>query len=162
MVCLLLFSLASVCFRFVARGAFVFVLRSVGIVCAHLLSLAVDCFCALLRWFASLAFGSEVTVVFVGVTCDEPSGNKQMAHSQIVFSFVFEMDVAIVLQWFPFSYVGFHWPFFNCRSPSFAPVCYRLLLLVSMLLHIRSVSHPLVSCGLFEFASVGFRLFLFS
>ena len=37
----------------------------------------------------SLVLGSEVTVVFVGVACDELSGNKQMAHSQIVVVIAF-------------------------------------------------------------------------
>ena len=36
-----------------------------------------------------LVLGSELTVVFVGVARDEPSGNKQMAHSQIVIVIVF-------------------------------------------------------------------------
>ena len=36
-----------------------------------------------------LVLGSELTVVFVGVARDEPSGNKQMAHSQIVVVIVF-------------------------------------------------------------------------
>ena len=48
-----------------------------------------------------MLLGSEATVVFVGVSCGEPCGNEQMAHSQIVvviaFSLTFEMDVALVL-----------------------------------------------------------------
>ena len=38
--------------------------------------------CACLLRLISLL--SQVVVVFVGVVCDEPSGNTQMAHSQIV------------------------------------------------------------------------------
>ena len=56
--------------------------------------------------------GSELTVVFVGVACDELSGNKQMAHSQIVvviaFSLRFDMDVALVLHGRPLGNEGFH------------------------------------------------------
>ena len=64
----------------------------------RLLSFAFVRFCAgLLR----LLLGSEVMVVFEEVTCDEPIGNKQMAHSQIVvlikLSLVFDMDVALVI-----------------------------------------------------------------
>ena len=59
-----------------------------------------------------LLLGSVVTVVFVGVARDEPSGNTQMAHSQIVvviaFSLTFEMDVALVLHGRPLGNVGFH------------------------------------------------------
>ena len=59
-----------------------------------------------------LVLGSELTVVFVGVACDELSGNKQMAHSQIVivieFSLLFEMDVALVLHGLSLGNVGFH------------------------------------------------------
>ena len=52
------------------------------------------CFCliASLRSCAGLhrlLFGSEATVVFVGVSCGEPGGNEQMAHSQIVVAIVF-------------------------------------------------------------------------
>ena len=87
-------------------GGFRFVLFSVVVL------FAIICFRALLRWFASFVLGSRVTVVFVGVTCDEPSGNKQMAHSQIVFlislSLNLDIDFAFVLDWFPLGYVGFH------------------------------------------------------
>ena len=66
-----------------------------------------------------LLLGSEATVVFVGVSCGEPGGNEQMAHSQIVvviaFSLTFEMDVALVLHRRPFGNVGFHCRFFNRR-----------------------------------------------
>ena len=41
----------------------------------------VRCCAGLLR----LLWGTGVTVVFVGVTCDEPTGIKKMAHSQTVF-----------------------------------------------------------------------------
>ena len=48
--------------------------------------------------------GIEVTFVFVGVSCDEPSDSKQMAHSQIVdvivFSF-FDYEIDVVL-----SFIG--------------------------------------------------------
>ena len=58
-----------------------------------------------------LVFGSELTVVFVGVACDELSGNKQMAHSQIVvviaFSFAFDMDVVFVYHRRPFGNICF-------------------------------------------------------
>ena len=78
-------------------------------VCFRLLSFACLRSCAGLR---RLLLGSEVTIVFVGVACDELSGNKQMAHSQIivviVFSLVFEMDVALVLHGRPLGDVGFH------------------------------------------------------
>ena len=59
-----------------------------------------------------LLLGSDVTVVFVGVDCDELSGNKQMAHSYIVvviaFSLTFEMDVALVVHGRPLGNAGFH------------------------------------------------------
>ena len=66
-------------------------------------------FCAGLH---RLLLGSDATDVFVGVACDELSGNTQMAHSQIVvvieFSLLFEMDVALVLHGRPLGNVGFH------------------------------------------------------
>ena len=59
------------------------------------------------RWL----LGSEATVIFVGVSCGEPDGNKQMAHSQIVvvivFSLIFEVDVVSVLRRCPLGNVGF-------------------------------------------------------
>ena len=74
-----------------------------------------------------LLLGSEATVVFVGVSCGEPGGNEQMAHSQIVvviaLSLTFEMDVALVLHRRPFGNVGFHCRFFNRRLLSFVSVC---------------------------------------
>ena len=58
-----------------------------------------------------LFLGSISTVVFVGVSCNEPSGSKQMAHSKIVvviaFSFLFEMDVVLVLHRRPLGNVDF-------------------------------------------------------
>ena len=48
----------------------------------------------------------------MGVACDGLSGNKQMAHSQLVvviaFSLTFAMDFALVLHGRPLGNVGFH------------------------------------------------------
>ena len=87
-----------------------------------------------------LFLGSRVTVVFVGVTCDEPSGNKQMAHSQIVVVIAISRAYGCC-SCAPVRSIC-HWRFFNCRSPSFASICYRLLLLVLMWLRIRLCFAP--------------------
>ena len=70
---------------------------------------------ALARYCAGLLLlllGSDATVVFLEIICDEPSGNTQMALllivSAIALSLSFDMDVAFVLQWFPLGYDGFH------------------------------------------------------
>ena len=44
----------------------------------------VGCFPVSFAGLHRLLWGSDVSIVFVGVLCDEPSGNKQMAYSQIV------------------------------------------------------------------------------
>ena len=89
--------------------------------------------CAVLN---CLLFGSEATVVFVGVSCGEPGGNEQMAHSHIVvaivFSLFFEMDVAVVVHLRLLGNVGF-----SCRDSisvyhhlyrlSFAFVCFDMV-----------------------------------
>ena len=66
---------------FLSAGAFAFVLLSVAVVFTFSLSFASVRFCVGLH---RLLLGSEATVGFVGVSCGEPSGNEQMAHSQIV------------------------------------------------------------------------------
>ena len=85
--CCCLWPFSSVCFRLLAS------LRS----------------CAVLH---RLLFGSEATVVFVGVSCGEPGGHKQMAHSQFVvvlmFPLIFEMDVVSVLHRRPLGNACFH------------------------------------------------------
>ena len=57
--------------------------------------------------------------------CDEPSGNKQMAHSQIAvviaFSLTFEMDVRLVFHRRPLGNVGFH------RQLPFTMICCGML-----------------------------------
>ena len=62
-----------------------------------------------------LLLSSDATVVFVGVSCGEPGGNEQMAHSQIVvaivFSFFVEMDVAVAVHLRLLGNVGF-----SCRD----------------------------------------------
>ena len=87
-----------------------------AICCCCLCTLCSVCYCLFvsLRFCAGLhrlLLGSEATVVFVGVSCGEPGGNEQMAHSQIVvviaFSLIFEIDVAIVLHRRPFGNVDF-------------------------------------------------------
>ena len=69
---------------------------------------SMHCCAGLLR----LLLGSEVTLVCVGIMCDEPNGNKLMAHSQIVvvisLSLTFEMDVALVVHGRPLGNAGFH------------------------------------------------------
>ena len=96
------------------------------------------------------------------VTCDEPSGHKQMAHSQIVvviaLASIFEFYVAFVLHWFPFGHFS-SLARFDCCSPSFASVNCRLRLLVLIGLRICSALHQLVSGCLFEIAFTCFRLF---
>ena len=132
--------------------ACLFCVRVFVMVCAKLFSLVLMCvvlllyagshFCCcqflvpvLYRFmFASFLFCSNVAGAFVGVTRDEPRGNKQMAHSQIVIAsslILFEMDVAssiwliiLCLRWHPLAIS-------NCRSPSFVVVCYRLQFLSS-------------------------------
>ena len=96
------------------------------------------CFIGVLRWFASfvcvlascvglhrLLLGSEVNVLFVWFFYDEPSGNKQMAHSQIAvviaFSLTFEMDVRLVFHRRPLGNVGFH------RQLAFTMICSGML-----------------------------------
>ena len=49
----------------------------------------VGCFPVSCAGLHRLLWGSDVSIVFVGVFCDEPSGNKQMAHSQIVVVIAF-------------------------------------------------------------------------
>ena len=76
------------------------------------------CFLRSCRGLHRLLFGSEATVVFVGVSCGEPGGNEQMAHSQIVvvivFSLIFEMDIALVLHRRPIGNIGFQCRFSIC------------------------------------------------
>ena len=43
-----------------------------------------------------LLLGSEATIVFVGVSCGEPGGDEQMAHSQIVVVIAFSL---FLLKW---------------------------------------------------------------
>ena len=69
------------CFRFAIGYCFLYTLSSV-------------CSCLFVSWrscvgLQRLLLGSEATVVFVGVLCGEPGGDKQMAHSQIVAVIVF-------------------------------------------------------------------------
>ena len=94
---------AYVCLRFLGCGGFC-ICFAIGSCCLFSFSSKFDCLFASLQSCAGLhrlLLGTEVTVVSVEVSCGEPSGNKQMAHSQLVvviaFSLVFEMDVALVL-----------------------------------------------------------------
>ena len=119
---------AYVRFGFLECGGFCIRFASGCCCCTSFLPFAFFCLFPGLPWFASfLLLGSEATVVFVGVSCGEPGGNEQMAHSQIVvviaFSLTFEMDVALVLHRRPFGNVGFHGRFFNRRLLSFVSVC---------------------------------------
>ena len=87
-----LFHLFTFAMFFLSAGAFAFVLLSAGVVCTRSLPLVVVCLFVSLRSCAGLhrlLLGSEATVVFVIVSCGEPGGNKQMAHSQIVVVIVF-------------------------------------------------------------------------
>ena len=141
------------------------------------------CFIGVLRWFASfvcflascvglhrLLLGSEVKVLFVWVFCDEPSGNKQMAHSQIAvviaFSLTFEMDVRLVFHRRPLGNVGFH------RQLPFTMICSGMLtfFVVKLFVYVCLGFHEcggfcfrlfICCCCLFPFSSVCYRLLVF-
>ena len=95
-----LFHLLTVALVFLSARAFAFVLLSVVVVvCTRSLPFALVCLFVSLRFcdgLHRLLLGSEATVVFVGVSCGEPGGNEQMAHSQIVVVIVF---VHSCLEW---------------------------------------------------------------
>ena len=87
-VCFHLFTFPLV---FLSAGAFAFVF---AIDCCCLYPFSSVCFCliASLRSCAGLhrlLVGSDATVAFVGISCDDPSCNKQMAHSQIAVVIAF-------------------------------------------------------------------------
>ena len=92
-----LFVFVDACFVFFVCGAVAFVLLSVVFVCARSLPFAFVCLFVCLFVFLLacaglhrlLLLGSDSTVVFVGVSCGEPGGNDQIAHSQIVVVIVF-------------------------------------------------------------------------
>ena len=80
--------------------------------------------------------GSGATVAFEEATCDEPSYNKQIAHSQIVVVIALSLSCDRPFQ-LPFTIVCF-----GLLTFAFAcvePVAYSFV-------------HPLVSCGLFDIA----------
>ena len=103
--------------------------------CCRLLLLVQFCvrlfaFDSLLRRFALFVFGSDVKDVFVGVAIDEPSGDKQMAHLQIVVvtpvSNPFRMDVVSMFHWFLCGCVGFMGPILLFLMP-FTIICFGML-----------------------------------
>ena len=131
-----LFAFADVRFGYLlGAGACAFVLLSVVVVCARcfLCLFSFVCFLRSCAGLHRLLFGSEATVVFVGVSCGGPGGNEQMAHSQIVvaiaFSLTFEMDVALVRRRRPLGKTCF-----QCRFSiavyhhlfRYVMVCFRL------------------------------------
>ena len=99
-----------------------------------------------------LLLGSEVTVVFLGLARNEPSGNTQMAHSQIVvviaFSLTFDMDVVLVLHGRPLGNVGFRCHFsiavYNHLSGSTFFLC---LVIICCVLSHSLISFACVCCG---------------
>ena len=86
-----LFAVADVCFVFVLNAgllhSFCWWLFLFVPVLFRLFSFV--CFPARLRCLHRLLLSSDATVVFVGVSCGEPGGNEQMAHSQILVVIVF-------------------------------------------------------------------------
>ena len=112
------------------------------------------------RWL----LGSAATVVFVGVSCGGPDGNKQMAHSQIVvvfvFSLTFEVDVVSVLHRCPLGNAGFH-----CRFQlPFAIICFGMLSFAFVCFDMVAYSCYLAgsSFGFLQFACICLRSLWFS
>ena len=85
----------------------------------------------------------------MGFFCDEPSGNKQMAHSQIAvviaFSLTFEMDVRLVFHRRPLGNVGFH------RQLPFTMICSGMLMFFLLYNNLFTFVLVFMSAGAFAF-----------
>ena len=156
-----LFHLLTFALVFLSAGAFAFILHSFCYRLLLFVQIVFRLFCLFvsLRSCAGLhrwLLGSEATVVFVGVSCGEPDGNEQMAHSQIVvvivFPFSFEVDVVSVLHQCPLGSAGFH-----CRFQSpFTIICFGMLSFAFVCFDVVSYSWYLAgsSFGFLQFACI--------